>query len=149
MLTFVVDIYTKNLETMKNATIREKSYLDKTGYFAQERIDPHAFHPMERQLDFFGGLRWRFEQYVPQDQRKIDRIAIFKASKGLTISKNYTFNNQEYNTYACPWHNNLTAAIISFRAAKALMSNPRLQIGNQRPFMGAFNTLQMDIRPVD
>ena len=124
MLTFVVDIYTKNLETLKNASIIEKSCLDKTGYFAEERIDPHTFHPMERQLDFFGGLRWRFEQYVPQDQRKIDRIAIFKASKGLTISKNHTFNNQEYNTYACPWHNNLTAAIISFRVAKALMSNP-------------------------
>lgn len=61
MLTFVVDIYTKNLETLKNASIREKSYLDKTGYFAEERIDPHTFRPMERQLDFFGSLRWRFE----------------------------------------------------------------------------------------
>ena len=85
----------KKSGALKNASMREKSYLDKTGYFAEERVDPHTFRPIERKLDFFGGLLWRFEQYVPQDQRKIDRIAIFKASKGLTISKNYTFNYQE------------------------------------------------------
>jgi hypothetical protein len=28
------------------------------------------------------------------------------------------------NTYACPWHNNLTAAVCSFRTAKALRTNP-------------------------
>jgi len=36
----------------------------------------------------------------------------------------YVFNDDEYNTYACPWHNNLTSAIVSFRAAKALKHNP-------------------------
>ncbi|MEK9735609.1 MAG: hypothetical protein VW297_14575, partial [Paracoccaceae bacterium] len=29
-----------------------------------------------------------------------------------------------YNTYSCPWHHNLTAAIVSFRTAKALRYNP-------------------------
>jgi hypothetical protein len=28
------------------------------------------------------------------------------------------------NTYACPWHHSLTAAICSFRVAKALRTNP-------------------------
>jgi hypothetical protein len=28
------------------------------------------------------------------------------------------------NTVACPWHDNLTAAICSFRAAKALRVTP-------------------------
>ena len=28
------------------------------------------------------------------------------------------------NTFACPWHNNLTAAVASFRVAKALARNP-------------------------
>jgi hypothetical protein len=28
------------------------------------------------------------------------------------------------NTYSCEWHNNLTAAVCSFRAAKALTTNP-------------------------
>ena len=36
----------------------------------------------------------------------------------------HTFNDEEYNTYSCPWHHNLTAAVCSFRAAKALKTNP-------------------------
>jgi hypothetical protein len=28
------------------------------------------------------------------------------------------------NTYACAWHHNLTAAVCSFRTAKALRANP-------------------------
>jgi hypothetical protein len=124
MLTYVVDIYFKDPLTSGEVISRNKAQLDKAGYFATARVDPKTHQPMDHQLDFFGGLRWRFEEYVPYSQRKIDRISIFKASKGLNISKNYTFNNQEYNTYACRWHNNLTAAIISFRAAKALMNNP-------------------------
>ena len=53
-----------------------------------------------------------------------DRISLFKAKRGLTLRPDFTFNDEEYNTYACPWHNNLTAAICSFRTAKALKSNP-------------------------
>ena len=124
MLTFVVDIYTKDFANPAEATSTDNAYLDEAGYFAMARSDPQTHRAMDRQLDFFGGLRWRFEEYVPYEKRKIDRISIFKAGKGINISQNYTFNNQEYNTYACPWHNNLTAAVVSFRAAKALMSNP-------------------------
>ena len=36
----------------------------------------------------------------------------------------FTFNDEEYNTYSCEWHNNLTAAVCSFRTAKALKRNP-------------------------
>ena len=79
---------------------------------------------IERQLDFHGGLRWRFEEHVPETRRKIDRIAIFRAKQGLTLREDHTFSDEEYNTYACPWHNNLTAAIVSFRTAKALKRNP-------------------------
>jgi hypothetical protein len=42
----------------------------------------------------------------------------------LQLRDNHTFNIEEYNTYACPWHNNITAAICSFRTAKALRTNP-------------------------
>ena len=41
---------------------------------------------------------------------------------------NHRFNDEEYNTYACPWHHNLTAAIVSFRTAKALKRNPGLDL---------------------
>jgi len=43
---------------------------------------------------------------------------------GLVFLPDHTFNEPEYNTYACPWHHNLTAAVCSFRTAKALKRNP-------------------------
>ena len=57
-------------------------------------------------------------------RRKIDRIALFRAQKDLRILPNNTFNIEEHNTYACPWHHNMTAVIASFRVAKALKFNP-------------------------
>ena len=51
-------------------------------------------------------------------------VALFRAKPGLKLREDHTFNDEEYNTYACPWHNNLTAAIASFRTAKALKRNP-------------------------
>ena len=125
MLTYVVDIYASDLNTHKNAVALEDAHLDKTGYYALARNDPDNHnHPRERQLDFYGGLRWRYEEHIPAERRKIDRIALFKAKPDLTLRPDHTFSDEEYNTYACPWHNNLTAAIVSFRTAKALKTNP-------------------------
>jgi hypothetical protein len=42
----------------------------------------------------------------------------------LELRPDHTFNIPEFNTYACQWHNNLTAAVCSFRTAKALKRNP-------------------------
>ena len=42
----------------------------------------------------------------------------------MSLRYDYTFNDEEYNTYACPWHHNLTAAICSFRTGEALKRNP-------------------------
>ncbi|WP_339689535.1 hypothetical protein [Celeribacter baekdonensis] len=122
MLTYVVDLYAGDVHDAPNAVSLEDACLDKSGYYALGRMDATG-HQKERQLDFFGGLRWRFEEHIPANRRHIDRIAIFKAKKGLTLSENHLFNDEEYNTYACPWHHNLTAAIVSFRTAKALKSN--------------------------
>jgi hypothetical protein len=79
-------------------------------------------------LEFFGGLKWRFEEFVPYERRKIDRIAIFRARADLRMRDNFTFSNEEYNTHSCPWHNNITAAILSFRTAKALCHNPSSRV---------------------
>lgn len=124
MLTYVIDLYAADLQAHPNAVSLETACLDRSGYYAQGRIDPETGHPRERQLDFFGGLRWRHEEHVPPQSRKIDRIALFRAKPGLELQADHTFNDQEYNTFACPWHHNLTAAICSFRAAKALKRNP-------------------------
>jgi len=124
MLTYVIDLYAGDLTAHPTAVSIEDACLDRSGYYAQGRKNPTTGEPRDRQLDFFGGIRWRHEEHIPEVSRKIDRIALFRADKGLVLQPDHTFNAQEYNTYACPWHHNLTAAICSFRAAKALKRNP-------------------------
>jgi len=124
MLTYVVDLYANDLSFCPNAVSLDQAFLDKSGYYALARNDPSTGHPRERQLDFFGGLRWRYEEHIPKASRKIDRISLFRSAPGLKLLPDNTFVDQEYNTYACPWHHNLTAAICSFRTAKALKRNP-------------------------
>lgn len=124
MLCYAVDVYAGDLAAHPDAVSLEDAYLDRSGYYALGRSDPATNHPKERQLDFFGGLRWRYEEHVPPERRKIDRIALFRAKPGLKLQPDHTFNDEEYNTYACPWHNNLTASVVSFRTAKALKRNP-------------------------
>jgi len=125
ILTYVIDLYAADLDIHPNAVDMENALLDTSGYYALARNDPAADdHPRERQLDFFGGLRWRFEEHVPRARRKIDRVALFLARRGVHLRPDHTFTDEEYNTYACPWHNNITATICSFRTAKALKANP-------------------------
>jgi len=123
MLTYVVDLYADDLWACPNAVSLDRAHLDRSGYYALARAGPNG-HPRERQLDFFGGLRWRYEEHVPAVRRKIDRISLFKTKPGLKLRGDHTFNDEEYNTYACEWHHNLTAAVCSFRTAKALKLNP-------------------------
>jgi hypothetical protein len=123
MLTYVVDLYASDLTKNSNAVSIEGAMIDKAGYYALARPDENN-HPRERQLNFYGGLRWRFEEHIPEAKRKIDRISIFRAKPGAKLRRNFTFSDEEMNTYSCEWHNNLTAAVCSFRAAKALTTNP-------------------------
>lgn len=125
MLTYIVDLYADDLDRYPKAVSLDAAHLDRSGYYALARPDVlNHGHPKERQLDFFGGLRWRYEEHVPPARRKIDRISLFRAKRGLRLREDHTFSDEEYNTYACPWHHNITATICSFRTAKALKSNP-------------------------
>ncbi len=123
IMTYVIDLYSNDLGKHPNAVSREDAYLDKSGYYALQRFTPDG-HALERQLDFFGGLRWRYEEHVPWLKRRIDRVSLFRAYSGLRLSEDHRFNDEEYNTISCPWHHNISATICSFRTAKALMSNP-------------------------
>ena len=123
MLTYVVDAYAKDLAAAPDAVSLEDAHLDRSGYYALARKTPHGTK-LDRQLNFFGGLRWRFEDHIPEPRRRIDRIALVRTEKGLTLNDDHTWSDPERNTYACPWHHNLTAAIVSFRTAKALKTNP-------------------------
>ena len=123
MLSYVIDLYAPDLERDPDGVNLSEAMFDRAGYFALARPGPDGA-PLDRQLDFHGGLRWRFEEHVAPDSRRIDRIALFRAAAGLRMTADHRFSVAEYNTYSCRWHNNLTAAIGSFRAAKALAGNP-------------------------
>lgn len=122
VISYVVDLYAPDLTRNPNAVNMDEAMFDRTGYYALARKDRDG-HDLPRQLDFHGGLRWRFEELVPADRRRIDRVALFRTRPGLRVTDDHRFNVEEYNTYACPWHHNLTSAIASFRVAKALTTN--------------------------
>ena len=125
VLSYVVDLYAADLTAYPDAVSLETAHLDRSGYYALARKEPvKPYATKDRQLDFFGGLRWRFEEHIPYTRRKIDRIALFRAKQGLRLRPDFTLTDEEMNTYACPWHNNITTAVCSFRTAKALRANP-------------------------
>ena len=123
VLTYVVDLYAGDLGAHPTAVSLADAHLDRTGFYALARLGPDG-RPVERQLDFFGGLRWRFEEHVQAARRRIDRVAVFRTRPGLRLRADHTFDVPEYNTYACAWHHSPTAALCSFRTAKALKRNP-------------------------
>ncbi len=133
MVCFGIDLYPADLAAAPDGVDRAGAMFDATGYFALGRHDADG-QALERQLDAFGGLRWRFEQFLPWERRRIDRIALFRARPGVMLRADDLLSDEEANTYACPWHHNLTAAVASFRVAKALRTNPgsRAQIARFR-----------------
>ena len=92
----------------------DNAQFDRSGYYALRR-DRGRDKPLDRQLDIYGGLKWRYEEHIPPENRRIDRVALFKSKPGLELRPDHTLNDEEMNTYACPWHHSLTAAIASFR----------------------------------
>jgi hypothetical protein len=123
VMTHVIDLYARDLTAHPDAVDLEEVWFDGAGYFATPRLDPVG-EPLDRQVEVFGGLRWRFEEHVPPARRRLDRVAFFRGAKGVTMGPDRRFSDPEYNTYACPWHHSVTAAVCSFRAAKALRRNP-------------------------
>ncbi|MEO1638530.1 MAG: hypothetical protein AAFU41_04710 [Pseudomonadota bacterium] len=119
----VVDLYAGDLRAQPRGVDREEALFDGAGYYSLPRKDPDGAE-LERQIHIHGGLRWRFENHIAEERQSCDRIALFQAAKGLKMLPDRSFSIAEYNTYACPWHNNVTAAVASFRSAKALCRNP-------------------------
>ena len=121
--TTVVDLYAGNFRQSPDGVDVTNTSLDRLRYYEQIRQDAQNV-PLERQVNIFGGLRRRFEEHVPWEKRRLDRVALFQAVRGLKFQPDFTFNRPEFNTISCPWHHNVTAAVGSFRAAKSLRRNP-------------------------
>ena len=117
-----VDLYTNTIKRDPSDFEPDSAMLDSLGYYAQTRND--AFGPKPRQIDVFGGLRWRFEEYIPWDRRRINTVRLFKTSTDLKLGDDFIFNRPEYETFQSEWHNSPSIAVCSFRAAKFLLDNP-------------------------
>ena len=120
-LSYVVDLYCDDLNVNPLGYSLEAAHLDSSGYYATPRRSNGDF--LDRQLNVYGGLKWRFEEHFSEPKRRIDRICLFEAKKGLKMGVDLLLNDPEYNTYECPWHNSTTVAVCSFRTAKYLKSN--------------------------
>lgn len=122
VFTYAIDLYPENLSYHGNGVDVTSAHLDRNGYYGSERFEDGE--AVDRQPEIFGGLRWRFEEHIPWEKRRIDRISLFKATPDLEIGPDLRLNDPEMNTISCQWHNNMTIAVMSFRVAKALMHNP-------------------------
>ncbi len=123
VMTYLVDLYPQDLAAHPGGVDRDSAHFDGSGYYALARTDATGA-VMDRQVDVYGGLRWRFEEHIARPRQTLNRVAFFRAVPGLKMQADRHFNLAEFNTVSCPWHNNLTAAIASFRTAKALRRNP-------------------------
>ncbi len=84
ILTFVVDLYAIDLHKHPSAVSLEEAHMDRSGYYALARKDEWN-NDLDRQMNFFGGLRWRYEEHIPEPARRIDRVGIFQAKPGLQL----------------------------------------------------------------
>lgn len=122
MMATVVDLYAADLRANPSGACLADAMFDRTGYYSRPRF--RDGQPLDRQIEIFGGLRWRFEEHIPWARRRLDRVALFRPKQGLKMQPDFTLSEDEMNTINCPWHRNLTVAVASFRVAKALKSNP-------------------------
>lgn len=121
----VVDLYAADIAAHPLAVDRDSAHLDGRGYYGLNREDPdQGYAPIDRQVDVYGGLRWRFEEHIPWKKRRIDRVMLFRARPDLTLQADFTLSDPVLNAQQCEWHHNLTCAMASFRTAKALMRSP-------------------------
>ncbi|PWJ10354.1 hypothetical protein [Jannaschia seohaensis] len=124
LIAVLADLYPADLTAHPGGVDRESAMLDARGYYALGRWDPALRAEKPRQVDIHGGLRWRFEEHVPWTRRRIDRVALMRARPGLRLLPDHRVSVEEMNTIQCEWHHSMTACITSFRAAKALATNP-------------------------
>lgn len=120
VFSYVIDLYSP--ERDENGLDMGSAHLDASGYYAMNRFVDGV--PQERQIEVFGGLKWRYSEHVPWDRQRIDRVPLFKAQAGLELDTHFRLSVPEMNTFSCPWHHNITCAIASYRTGKSLLRNP-------------------------
>jgi hypothetical protein len=132
-----VDLYPDDPDRLPDGATGGRAWMDAGGYYSVPVRDPgNGWAPLDRQIEIHGGLRWRMEGHVPWERRRLDRIALLRADRGLSLTPDWRVaGDPERNTVNCPWHRNLSGAVVSFRVAKALATNPASRDGIHS-FMG-------------
>lgn len=123
----VIDIYAADIGENGDGISMVSTHFDKVNYFATpsdyDEIDFEE-DEFERIKFIYGGLRWRFSQYIPEDQRRIDRVPYFQVDERLNFDENGFTTRPEFYTYKCLHHHNVTGAVMSFHMARYLRHNP-------------------------
>ena len=139
IMSYTIDLYNDAMKTGAPPRL-DDAYFDAEGWYGFERGD--------RLADVYGGLGWRFEEYVPLNLSRVNRPAFFLARKGLTIDADLWLSDEEMNTFSCPWHHSPTVALMSFRRARTLLDHPKFSQGvdtltwpHSRRFTGASEQL--------
>lgn len=118
----VVDLYAPDPGRDPDGISLERAQFDAIGYHAGPVWS--GGEVAERQVALFGGLARRYAEHVPEAARRIDRIPLVRPTRRDRMGDRLRFDRAELNTISCPWHRNVTVALMSFRLAKALRRNP-------------------------
>lgn len=112
---YALDLYSRDLPRADQAPELAELNFDRLGYY--------AFPKENQQLRVFGGLGWRFQEFLPPRARQIGRTSVFRAEKGAHLGRDMMFEDPDLASVACPWHHNPTGAVMSLRRARAIMAH--------------------------
>lgn len=115
---YAIDLYSDRLIEGAPPDL-DDVYFDAEGWYGFDRDAGAA--------DVYGGLGWRFEEYSPLSMSRVNRPALFLVSDGVALRDDLWLSNDALNTLACPWHNNPTMALMSFRRARRMLSHPNFR----------------------
>lgn len=116
LYTYLFDLYADELPSPDDSPEASELWFDVEGY--------HAFPEQDRQLRLFGGLGWRFQEFVPDAMRQIGQAQFFKAAAGVYLGADLVFQDLNYAAVSCPWHHSPTGAVMSLRRARRIMAHP-------------------------
>lgn len=116
LYTYALDLYSQDLRDLDTSPTEAELFFDTAGY--------HAFPQANQQLTVFGGLGWRFQELLPKGMQQIGRTSLFRAERGVHLDDAMIFEDLDYASVSCPWHNSPTGAVMSLRRTRRIMAHP-------------------------
>ena len=113
---YALDLYGQDLPGEGECPTRTVLSIDVEGY--------HAFPKENQHLRVFGGLGWRMQELCPRGMEQIGRTVLFRAARGVHLGPQMMFEDEDYASVSCPWHNSPTGAVMSLRRTRRIMAHP-------------------------